>query len=616
GADSSDFHLNSNVEKIFAIETKNMKSKIDLEKRVGDFTSNGSGSYVTFPLNQYIGFIEHFKWLMDNKDIQLASSEPAASKTTSKESEFVSINPMQDSLRWFAPDANYNLNDYVIRAKKVKQILVADASIIPDSGKVVVEKNAKMQTLLNSKVIANTTSKYHTMVNATIDIAGRKSYSGVGEYEYNDMANVKHLVKLTQIGVDTSRQTFANGEIPDSQEFAISPNVQYKGKVSLYAASKLLSFSGFARLNHGCDKIEKNWFGFASEIDPAGVIIPVKDPKNETGEKLSVAIVFANDSANVYSTFLSQKVRASDNEILSAEGSLKYNTATKEYTVIDEPVASKNKKEDKNKKENKDTSESAIAGLISKTTGNYLTFNDQKCMVYGEGKINIGSDFGQFKFNPVGSARNDMMKDSVQFDVLADFDFIFNEDALKFFANTISDNPTLPPANDNREVYKRALTQILGKEKAEKITADINLYGSSKKIPEELQHSIVLSDLKFYWDKATLTFRSKGDIGVGFIGKNVVGRMLKGFFEIQRKRTGDAFNLYLEVNPSTWYFFNYQRGVMQAISSESKFNDFINNMKEEKRVADEKGGKQPYQYMVSTARKKSDFLRRFTGKDE
>jgi hypothetical protein len=55
---------------------------------------------------------------------------------------------------------------------------------------------------------------------------------------------------------------------------------------------------------------------------------------------------------------------------------------------------------------------------------------------------------------------------------------------------------------------------------------------------------------------------------------------------------------------------------MQAISSESKFNDFINNMKEEKRVADEKGGKQPYQYMVSTERKKNDFVRKFTEKDE
>jgi hypothetical protein len=614
GADTSDFHLSSNVDSVFALETKNMKSKIDLEKRMGEFASNGSGSFVTFPLNQYICFIEKFKWLMDSKDILLRSAASATSKTAVEGSEFVSINPMQDSLRWFSPEANYNLSDYMLRAKHVKQILVADASIIPDSGKVVIARDAKMQTLSNSKVIANTNSKYHTMVNTTINISSRKNYSGVGEYEYTDMAGVKHLIKLTQIGVDTSRQTFANGEIPDTLEFAISPNVQYKGKISLHASSKLLNFSGFAKLNHSCDNIEKNWFGFASEIDPAGVIIPVREPKNETGERLSVAIVFASDSANVYSTFLSQKARASDNEILSAQGSLKYNASTKEYTVIDEPVASKDKKEEKDNAAAKDSSLSD--DIVSRTSGNYLTLNDKNCVVYGEGKLNIGSDFGQFKFTPVGSARNNMAKDSVQFDVLADFDFMFNEDALKFFANTIIDNPTLPPTNDNRPVYQRALSQVLGKDKAAKVTSEINLYGAPKKIPDELQHSIVLSDLKFYWDKTTLTFRSNGNIGVGFIGKNVIGRMLTGYFEIQRKRTGDALNLYLEVNPSTWYYFNYQRGVMQAISSESKFNDFINNMKEEKRVADEKGGKMPYQYMISTVRKKSDFVRRFTGKDE
>jgi hypothetical protein len=610
GADTSDFHLNSNVENVFALETKNMKSKIDLEKRVGEFSSNGSGSYVSFPLNQYICYIEQFKWFMDNKDIQLASAAGTSTKTKTniEGSEFISTNPMQDSLRWFAPDANYNLSDYVIRARKVKEILVADASIIPDSGKVVIEKDAKMQTLLNSKVIANTTTKYHTVVNGTINVAGRKSYSGTGEYEYTDMSGVKHLIALTQIGVDTSRQTFANGVIPDTLQFSISPNVQYKGKVSLHAASKLLSFSGYAQLNHGCDKIEKNWFGFASEIDPAGVIIPVRAPKSETGDRLSVAIAFASDSANVYSTFLSQKRRAGDSEILSAEGSLKYNTATKEYTIIDEYVADNKKK---GSKDDKDSTESK-----GQKTGNFLTLNDRKCIVYGEGRVNIGSDFGQFALTPVGSVQNDLEKDEVEFDVLADLDFMFNEEALKYFASTITDNPTLPPTNDTRPVYQRALSQILGKDKADKITSEINLYGSPKKIPEELQHAIVLTDLKLYWDKNTLTFRSKGNIGVGFVGKNVIGRMLKGYFEIQRKRTGDACNLYLEVNPSQWYYFNYQRGVMQAVSSETKFNDFISNMKEEKRIADEKGGKQPYQYMISTDRKKNDFVNRFNQKDE
>lgn len=591
GADTSDFHLNSDVEKVFALETKNMKSKIDLEKRVGEFTSNGSGSYVTFPLNQYICFIEQFKWYMDKKDVQFASiTSTSSTKMNIEGSEFVSIKPGQDSLRFFAPDANYSLEDYLIKAQKVKQILVADASIIPDSGRVVVQREAKIETLHNSKIIANTTTKYHTMVNATVDIAGRKSYSGTGDYDYTDQAKVKHLVHLTQIGVDTAYQTFANGEIPETLDFSISPNVQYKGKVSLRAASKLLSFTGFAQLNHGCEKIAKNWFGFSSEIDPAGVTIPVREPKNEAGEKLSVAMIFGSDSTSVYSTFLSQKSRSADREIIAAQGVLKYNDVTKEYTVIDESTDPK--------KEN--------------TVGNYLTLNDRKCIVHGEGKIDMGSDFGQFKINAFGSARNDLEGDSMQFNLLAILDFMFNDEALKAMADLILDNPTLPPANDSRPAYQRALSQILGKDKAGKLISETNLYGTPKKIPDDLEKSIVLTDLNMYWSRKTLSFRSKGDIGVGNLNKSVINRNLKGYCEIQRKRSGDAFHLFLEVNPSTWYYFNYQRGVMQAISSESKFNDIINNMKPEKRVADEKGDKQPYQYMLSTDRKKSEFVKRFT----
>jgi hypothetical protein len=54
---------------------------------------------------------------------------------------------------------------------------------------------------------------------------------------------------------------------------------------------------------------------------------------------------------------------------------------------------------------------------------------------------------------------------------------------------------------------------------------------------------------------------------------------------------------------------------MQAISSDIKFNDIINNMKPEKRVADEKDGKAPFQYLLSTERKKNEFLKRVENRE-
>lgn len=594
GADTSDFRINSDNKDILAFTTKNVKSEVDLEKRTAEFKSNGGGSYVSFPINQYICYIDQFKWFMDKKLIELgAIADKGSTKFNIKASEFVSVHPQQDSLRFTAPYAGYSLTDYIIKASQVKEILVADASIQPDSGNVIVEKDALMKTFKQAKVVANTTSKYHTMLHAEISVTGRKSYSGSGDYDYLDQAGVKHLVNLTRIAVDTSLQTYANGEIPDTSNFTISPNTQYKGKVGLVASDPLLFFSGFARVNHQCEVLEKNWFSFSSVIDPSGVTIPINDPLNENKERLSVAVFFAGDSTNIYSSFLSPKKKTSDMEIISADGVLSYDNKTQLYQVTNKTKL-----------------------LNREMPGNYVSLDDRNCTVFGEGRINLGTNFGQFKLNAEGNVTNNMTIDSAEFQLMLDMDFMFNEEALKMMSDLILSYPTLPATIDSRPVFVRGMTNILGKEKYDKFNAEVNLYGSPKKLPDELQHGIFLSDVHLFWNKGTLSYRSKGQIGIGYIKKVAVNRLLNGYLEIIRKRNGDVLNMYVELDPYTWYFFNYQRGVMQVISSDSKFNDLINNMKPEKRVADEKNNAAPYQYMVSTERKKNEFLRKVKGSEE
>ena len=82
-----------------------MNSHIDFVKRVGEFKSNGGGSYVSFPLNQYICYIDQFKWFMDQAEIELSSNENAANNTNADTlasslnltgSEFISVEPRQD----------------------------------------------------------------------------------------------------------------------------------------------------------------------------------------------------------------------------------------------------------------------------------------------------------------------------------------------------------------------------------------------------------------------------------------------------------------------------------------------------------------------------------------
>ena len=591
-ADTSDFRLTSDNASALAFDTKNVNAHIDFVKRMGEFKSNGAGSYVNFPLNQYICFIDQFKWFMDQKEIELSSSSTAAVQDTATGisltgSDFISVEARQDSLRWKAPFARYSLKDFLIKAEKVAFIQTADASVIPDSGKVVVERYAKMRTLSDARVLANNTTKYHTIYNANIDIQGRKRFSGTGDYDYIDENKVKHHFHFDEIGVDTTFQTVARGQLADTAGFPLSPQFLFKGDVRLTASKEYLNFSGFTKPNIQCEKIGRNWIRFSGDINPANVSIPIASPVTDDGAKLSAAVAQTSDSTGIYAAFLMPKQRSSDLEIISASGVLYFDKASKQFRIttaerLEKPAAA----------------------------GNYLSLDDARCFVYGEGRLNFGSDFGQLNLTTVGNVINNLVNDSTQFEIMAAIDFPFSDDALKVMSDQLSTNPNLQATQDlGRPAFERGMTELVGKEKADKYIGELNLYGNFKKIPEDLRHTLLITDLKLAWNNETRTYRSIGPIGIGSLDKVSVNRKMNGWVEIVHKKSGDQLNIYLEPENGAWFFFSYSRGLLQTIASYSAFNDEINKLKPEKRVSKVKD-KPDFEYMLSTDRAVRNFLKR------
>lgn len=594
GADTSDFRLLSDVSNSLAFSTNNVNSKIDFTKRLGEFKSNGGGSVVNFPVNQYICFIDQFKWFMDQQELELSSSETAQAKTNDtgtgidlQGSEFISVEPRQDSLRFKAPFAKYNLRDYMIKAEKVAAIQSADATVIPDSGKVVIEKYAKMQTLNNSRIVANNTTKYHNIFNATVNILGRKKYEGSGDYHYVDENNQKHLIHFNNISVDTSLQTVAVGELNDTSGFPLSEKFLFKGNAYLEANKEFLKYSGFARPDFACEKLEKSWIKFSGDINPASIFIPIENPVSDAGTKLSASIAQTSDSTGIYAAFLMPKRNGSDREIITANGVLTYDKTSQEFRIAPKEKFQK-----------------------ANTPGNYLAVNDKTCLVNAEGKLEFGSDLGQVKLQTVGTVTNNLNNDSTNFSLMMAIDFYFNEDALKVFGDYLSTNPSLTATNDiGSKSYEKGLAELVGREKADKLITELNLYGNFKKFPEELRHTLFLTDVKMVYDKDSRSFVSRGPIGIGSVDKISANKLVNGNIQIIRKRSGDIINIYFEPENSIWYFFSYTRGLMQAISSNSAFNDPITKIKPDKRVNKEKD-KPDLEYMLSTDRKVKDFLKK------
>ena len=592
-SDTSNFHLKAIAEEGLTFASDNVNAKVDLQKRVGEFVSNGQGSTVRFPKNQYIAYMDRFKWFMDSEEIQLGDEQKKLDGSVENAldlegPEFISVHPKQDSLRFLAPAAKYNIRKCIINCLNVPFINVADARLFPDSGKVTIYKNAVMDTLENSTILANTVTKYHTIRNVTANIFSRKNYLATGEYQYLDENNKPYLIKFNKIQPDTLGTTTSEGDIGEEAKFQFNDYFSFAGKVYLYASNQFLTYDGGTKIVHNCGKIGKAYLKFNGEIDPKDILIPL--PENATdmnGKPVGSAIIYGQDTNMVYSSFVSLRGGRKDVDVIGASGFLGFKKETSEYVIT-----------------NKDKfTEQSLPG-------NYISLNTNDCKVYAEGKMDLGADFGQVKFNSVGIATHSTVNDSATFELMTTIDFFFDKGALKkMFKDAEVYLNTLNPVDFNNKVFNKGVIEILGKEKADKVISDLNLNGNIKRFPDEFETSLMLTNVQMRYDRVSRSFVSIGKIGIGSIAKNELYREVPGYIQMQRKKGGDNFTLYFELDPQTWYYFYYFKGVMSVVSSNAEFNNSIKELKSKDKKQDVKSGPS-YQFNLCSPSKRDMFLRK------
>ncbi|MEI7895787.1 MAG: hypothetical protein WCJ26_02030 [bacterium] len=582
------------------ISTKNYQTHFDFDARKGEFKSNIGISKVEFPLNKYMCSMDRFDWLIDSEEILLSNEQSKKlvpdSLSLSKYidqaytgSEFISVHPLQDSLKFFAAKARYNLRTNVINAQEVKIIKVADAAVYPDSGKVMILKDAVMQSLKHAIIIANTKTRLHQFYNAEVSIASRKNYTGFADYDYRERTGAREKIHFSHIWVDSAMQTVAQGSIGDSADFELSPEFAFRGAFALRSGEKNLSFSGGFHPITDCFHERPEWVKFTASIDPDHVQIPVVFPlKNTNQEPVVLGLMFFNTENRISPSFFRRKISYSDTNMVTAQGLLEYNLVASEFRVS-------------RPEKLKDVS----------LNGSYLALNTENCMVRGEGKINLGLKSGNLKIENYGVLDYFIIPDSVRLHSSMTLDFPFSERGLERFGTQV-ESVNLPGVKLMSTPYAMAMENILEKQEFVRVKNEIGLLGKPKKLPEALERTIFLADVNMKYDTIGRSFISYGSIGIASIGKKQVNRSAKGIIEITKKRTADEFTIYLELSPNDWFFFYYRDNEWQALSSDLTFNDMIRedaqSSSEQKRVRNLAKG---FRYTVATERKKRDFLRKF-----
>jgi hypothetical protein len=583
-SENGSFLLRGTENKI-SVSANNISSNIDLLLRKGEFSVNPVGEALTLPANSYTGNPASFSWKMDDGEMEFLS-QAINDATGLPGARYISTLRQQDSLGFVSPQVILNYNTNMMTANQVKFLDVADAAIFPFQETIVIGENAVMAPLREASLITRSGEFMHEIYNASLQIQGKYSYSGSGDYDYINNYGDTQTIHFDRISVNNDFNTVASGKITETDNFLINPGFSFSGETTLLSSSPNLNFRGAARTTQECEKLKMQWLAFEKEIDPMDVMIPVPvQPVSADRERIYSGIFVANDSIHVYPAFFSERRNYADQLLITADGYMIFDDLSGEYRI-----ASSEKLKD--------------PGL----PGNYLSLNTRECLLSGQGRLELGITLGQMEINALGSATNRVDINETSLEGIISMDFFFSEEALALMAQKAGDLPG-EPVDSASYWYTGALDELLGKERAHSYRMT---RGGDKqaKLPEELEKTLVLSDIKLNWNKENRSYQSAGKIGIAYINGVPVNKSFTGYLEISKRRSGDFLDFYVELDNNTWYYFGYTRGVMQAFSSDPGFVGIINDLAIRHRRANE-GGSERYVFMLASDNKLEQFFKSY-----
>jgi hypothetical protein len=86
--------------------------------------------------------------------------------------DFMSTKVTQDSLRFEGKKGLYDMKDYTLKVSQIPHIDLADSRLFLKDGKVLIRKEADMDAVDSTKLIANRIDKYHEIYKMNAKIFG------------------------------------------------------------------------------------------------------------------------------------------------------------------------------------------------------------------------------------------------------------------------------------------------------------------------------------------------------------------------------------------------------------------------------------------------------------
>ncbi|MFY7945101.1 MAG: hypothetical protein ACOVNZ_10985, partial [Crocinitomicaceae bacterium] len=460
-SDNTSFFLRNRFsqhgENPLSIQSDSLKAFVTFKDRKGDFTSSGS-KRIKFPPNEFFCQMDRFTWFMDGESIDFEKDKKGETSFESSagivKNNFYSLNKDQDSLQFKSLSAKYDLKQQAIFCGKVNFVEVGDARIFPDSNKLVIRKAAVIDPLKNAQIVANDIDTFHRFTNANIQIFGRNRFEGVCDYPYQDKDGLVTVVPMKSIKFE-KKLTVARGEILEKDNFKLSKEFDYFGKIDIFSNNKGLVLDGSTRLNHTC-KYDRSWMKFSDTIEAKRIQIPIAERVvNAKNEQLAAGFLWRDsekmDSLRIYPTFLSKIEGSKDQNLYSANGYIQFNEQANEFQI--------GSKDRLNKKD---------------SLSNLLTLHLGTCFLTGNGDIQLGMNYGEVKIDGYGKIEYNTEELKTSISMNARVTIPVSKDVTESLGNKLKMVEEFPELDLKKSNYglRFNFARWIGPEKAEEIFKD------------------------------------------------------------------------------------------------------------------------------------------------
>ncbi|MBR9860824.1 hypothetical protein GYB22_08765 [bacterium] len=547
-AEESAIELSTVSEDRIAFASDNVNSHVDFNTRIGEFKANEVGTLTRFPFNGYASTMDEYTWDMDAQTIELNNGP----RLPATKSMFISQKYEQEGLKFQSTSALFNMLEGVIYADEVPYIDVADSRVFPFENKVVIEAEAVMRTLEQAKLLAARDNRYHEIFDARINVLGRYSLSGQGDYVYKDKHETGQVIHFNKLMVENDSTIIGEGYVKDSLSFTVSPKIAYKGFTHLSSQEEFIKFDGYVLPLHSFEEFPSTWFRYEQRPNPEYVVIPAKELLNEDRRKLYAAVSIANDSTHIYPTFVNFKRSYADMELTSDTGVMFYDEQEKTFFIGD--------------------SNKLFNGSPS---GSFLSFNDATGGVFSEGRINFGMDVDE-NFSGVSAGNVEWQRGDSSFMVNMFMALNINlppecyDRMIAVFEANSDDNPV---ANHDNVFTTRAVSELVSPKNYKEAIS--SLAQGQLEPQDELKRNLVLSKVSYHFSPTRNAFISLDPIQIAMINGTQINRTVDAKMAIVKRRSSIRYTIYIQVTKYDWFYIDYYNQTLYVTSTDKEFNEAI-----------------------------------------